>query len=67
MEPPTVTCSGSCTVTQAVGVPSAQDYVDLGFSTDHIMLAMGFGLGFVLLLWSFGYVASLGVSLIRKL
>lgn len=66
MEPTPVTCSSSCTVTYVVQAPSPEDYASLGFDSVHIAKAMGFGLGFVLLLWSLGYVCSVAVTAVKK-
>lgn len=73
-----MSCTGDCNIT-LTGIPSSVSHtvtlsepdfnshlVDFGVNAQSIMTAMGFGLGFILLLWSLGYVCSVALAAIKR-
>jgi hypothetical protein len=77
-QPTTVTCDNTCTFTLTLDAATAveqsraaalavlSDPSVLGITSGNIAVAMGFGLGFVLLMWCGGYVAGVAAAAIRR-
>lgn len=45
---------------------AGDEFLQLGFTPSEILSVAGWGLGFVVFLWSLGYVVGVGVNLVRR-